>query len=371
MNEYSETVNKEWQRQIDELQKANIMIVGGTGVGKSALVNYIFGENVAEEGAGKPITRGMIRYEPDNIPVVLIDTEGYEISENGIDDSNFRTKILPKIDEFQNKDLKEQIHIAWYCISISNNRVTEFDIENIKILQDKLSNNCAIVFTQCDNDEEDDDGNGVKAKLFKTILRDNNIKLNIFETSSKKDLDLTLDFEKLISWSSDSLPEESLKYSFIASQKLSIDAKYKLAHKYVLATATTAAVTGATPIPFADAVLISGQQIAMAVKISSIFGISSMGDRVVDLLKTQIASALAKTLAASLTKFIPVLGSIINAAVAGSITYGLGFGLIKTFEKACHDYLDNNEEPDWVKLFSDESLWSHVKSGIKNWDNNK
>lgn len=370
MSEYSEQVKNEWKRQVDELQKANIMIVGGTGVGKSALVNYIFGENVAKEGSGKPITRGMIRYEPKDIPVVLIDTEGYEISKNRVDSSNFRKNIIPKIEEYQRKELKEQIHIAWYCISISNNRITDFDIENIKIIEKKLSGRCAIVLTQCDNDEEDTNGDGIKAKLFEKILHDNNIHLNIFETSTDGDLDLKLDFEKLISWSSSSLPEEALRHSFIASQKRSIKAKYNHAHKYVLATSLTAAATGATPIPFADAVLISGQQIAMAVKIAAIFGVSSMGDRAVDLLKTQIASTLGKTLVVSLTKFIPVLGSAINAVVAGSITYGLGYGLIKVFEKACYDFLENNEEPDWGKLFSDESLWNHVKTGFDNWKNN-
>lgn len=371
MSEYSAQVNNEWKQQVDELQKANIMIVGGTGVGKSALVNYVFGENVAEEGAGKPVTRGMHKYEPKDIPIVLIDTEGYEISEKGIDASNFRTKIIPKIEEFQREELKNQIHIAWYCISISNNRITDFDIENIKIIQEKLSDRCAIVLTQCDNDEEDSHGNGIKAELFKKILHDSNIYLNVFETSTNKDLDLKLDFEKLIAWSSESLPDEALRLSFIASQKLSIKAKYEHAHKYVLTASATAAATGATPIPFSDAILISSQQIAMAVKISSIFGISSMGDRAVDLLKTQIASSLGKTLVASLTKFIPVLGSVINATVAGSITYGLGFGLMKTFEKACYDYLDNNKEPNWVELFSDGSLWRHVNSGIANWKNRK
>jgi uncharacterized protein (DUF697 family)/GTP-binding protein EngB required for normal cell division len=371
VGEYSEQVKNEWKRQVDELQKANIMIVGGTGVGKSALVNYIFGENVAKEGSGKPITRGMHKYEPKNIPVVLIDTEGYEISENGADVSNFRKNIIPKIEEYQNKELKKQIHIAWYCISISNNRITDFDLENIKIIEEKLSGHCAIVLTQCDNDEEDSNGKGVKAELFKKILYDNNINLNIFEISTNRDLDLKLDFENLISWSSKSLPEEALRLSFIASQKRSIKAKYEVAHKYVLATSASAAATAATPIPFADMPIISGLQIAMAVKIASIFGISSMGDRAVDLLKTQIAATLGKTLAAELTKFIPVLGSLINVSIAGSITYGLGYGLIKTFEKACYDFLEKNEEPDWVKLFSDESLWNNVKRGFDNRKNDE
>ena len=33
--------------------KTNILIAGKSGVGKSSLLNYIFGEEVAETGAGK------------------------------------------------------------------------------------------------------------------------------------------------------------------------------------------------------------------------------------------------------------------------------------------------------------------------------
>ena len=36
--------------------KTNILIAGKSGVGKSSLLNYIFGEEVAETGAGKPVT---------------------------------------------------------------------------------------------------------------------------------------------------------------------------------------------------------------------------------------------------------------------------------------------------------------------------
>lgn len=35
--------------------KTNILIAGKSGVGKSSLLNYIFGEEVAETGAGKPV----------------------------------------------------------------------------------------------------------------------------------------------------------------------------------------------------------------------------------------------------------------------------------------------------------------------------
>jgi len=367
-NDYEKQVNEEWQRQVEELKKPNIMIVGGTGVGKSSLVNYVFGEQVAKVGSGQPVTRGMHRYEPKNIPIVLFDTEGYEISAAGVDASNFRTNILPKIDEYQAKEIKEQIHLAWYCISISNNRITDFDIDNVKLIQQKLNNRCAIILTQCDNDEEDSNGKGVKAELFKQILREKDIQLNVFETAAiTNGMDLPLDIEKLIDWSSEALPEGDLRYSFIVGQKRSIQAKCELAKKEVIRIVSSTAATALIPIPISDAALISAQQLYMATRIASIFGMSSMGNTVQNLLKTQIASSFGILFAASLTKFVPILGSMINSAVAATITYSLGYALIKLFEKACNDYLDNGIEPDWVNLFSNESLWGDVREGMNQW----
>ena len=36
-----------------ELKRMNFMIIGSSGVGKSTLINELFGEKVAEEGSGK------------------------------------------------------------------------------------------------------------------------------------------------------------------------------------------------------------------------------------------------------------------------------------------------------------------------------
>lgn len=37
--------------------KLNVLIVGKTGVGKSTLINAVFGDKVAKTGSGKPITQ--------------------------------------------------------------------------------------------------------------------------------------------------------------------------------------------------------------------------------------------------------------------------------------------------------------------------
>ncbi|MBQ2431273.1 MAG: 50S ribosome-binding GTPase [Campylobacter sp.] len=43
-----------------KLDKLNVLIVGKTGVGKSTLINTIFGRNVVRTGSGEPITKKIV-----------------------------------------------------------------------------------------------------------------------------------------------------------------------------------------------------------------------------------------------------------------------------------------------------------------------
>ena len=64
------------------VKKPSVLVTGGTGVGKSSLINHLFGMDVAKTGNGKPMTDRITRYEPENYDVVLYDTLGYEVVEN-------------------------------------------------------------------------------------------------------------------------------------------------------------------------------------------------------------------------------------------------------------------------------------------------
>jgi len=55
----------------------NLAVIGGSGVGKSSLVNAVFGRNLAKVGKGLPVTRGVQYYEDDSLGIW--DVEGFEI----------------------------------------------------------------------------------------------------------------------------------------------------------------------------------------------------------------------------------------------------------------------------------------------------
>ncbi|WP_421275523.1 YcjF family protein [Aeromonas veronii] len=375
MASIEDRLEEQFDNEMAQVSRPNLMIVGGTGVGKSSLINLIFGKSIAKVGTGQPVTRGCERYEYPKVPLVIFDTEGYEVSEGKISAGNFREKIIPEIKQRKNKALNEQIHLIWYCLSVANHRITDFDLDNLRLITDQLDIPVAVVLTQCDAEPVDEQGNGETSQIFRQVLRENGMTCEVFETCANNpnhDPELKLDLEKLIDWSSTSLSNDSLRRSFVAAQIASLQAKRSEAMNIIMTySATTAASAGFNPIPMSDALLIVPQQIAMAASLAKIYGIDSMGEIAVSMLKGQIISLMGRQLAASLTKLIPVLGQFINAGVAGVITGGLGLALVEVYERAIEGYLKTGKAPDWTKLLSSELFMQAFNSGLANWKANK
>jgi uncharacterized protein (DUF697 family) len=154
------------------------------------------------------------------------------------------------------------------------------------------------------------------------------------------------DWDKLISWSHSKLPDV-FKDRFVSGLKAGLEEKKKQAHIALGVATAFAAAIGASPIPFSDALLLIPVQTGMIIKILSIYGIKISDSSILSLLGTTAISAMGKSIAGTLLKFIPGVGSIvggtINALVASTITGAIGKALIEICHKQCMDMLNGKD----------------------------
>lgn len=191
-NQLKEQFEKDLREAKISIKRPNILLLGNTGVGKSSLINTIFGSKLAEISHIKPETRGFHLYSTPDVSVNIIDSEGYEL----YNEASFKQMLDNYIAE-NSADETKQIHICWYCISISSCRVSPFDIENVKYLLSKKIPT-AVVFTQCDKDNPE--GSIAKA-LSEVVYRNFASKVPCFHASNDTEINKELDIDKLIGWS--------------------------------------------------------------------------------------------------------------------------------------------------------------------------
>ncbi len=105
-----------------EKPKMNILLMGATGVGKSSLINALFGEEIAKTGVGKPITQHLEKYIDEKKGLILWDTKGIEAK----DYHETVQSVQKEMEEsFEKLDEKEAIDVAYLCVKETSGRVEE------------------------------------------------------------------------------------------------------------------------------------------------------------------------------------------------------------------------------------------------------
>ncbi len=105
-----------------EKPKMNVLLMGATGVGKSLLINALFGEEIAKTGVGKPIAQHLEKFIDEKKGLILWDTKGIEAK-----DYHETVQSLQKEMEesFEKLDEKEAIDVAYLCVKETSGRVQE------------------------------------------------------------------------------------------------------------------------------------------------------------------------------------------------------------------------------------------------------
>ncbi len=111
----------------------SILFLGGTGVGKSSLINFLADKEIAKSGITSSvggITRGFHDYTNislGNNKFNLIDSEGYELNK----EQNWINMIRPKID-LGSRFAGSWIETFVFCVDASKGRIQAFEESVIK-----------------------------------------------------------------------------------------------------------------------------------------------------------------------------------------------------------------------------------------------
>lgn len=128
------------------------------------------------------------------------------------------------------------------------------------------------------------------------------------------------------------------------------DEKAKQSALIVQKCALTAALTGAVPIPIADAPILISNEIMMMGMINSRFGISIKKDTLLKVLTIVLGvsgtTIVGKTIVSSMLKIIPIGGQVAGAAISSGTAAVLTYALGSSYIEVCKYMLEHFDDFD-------------------------
>ncbi|OZD43244.1 GTPase [Rhodococcus sp. 06-1477-1B] len=335
----------------------NLAIVGASGVGKSSLVNAVFGRDWAKVGRGLPVTRGVHFYSDDSLGIW--DVEGFEIGSPIPPDQQLRNHL----DAIAAHPGDHQISVVWYCVKANDDRLTPADIAMIREL-DARGLPVILVLTKVDWIKNPLTGHQSVAKDVQAFvdwlndpvdpstgerLRIPYRQVILTSTRDKHGKGKGHGLGDLVTQTLDLAPERD-KDAFRIAQRLNLPWKREMARPIIAAAAAAAAGAATVPLPVSDAVTLAPIQLTMMGRIAAIYDLE---------VKTMLsAGALAqfgvqvagRALATSFLKLIPGAGIVVNAAVAGALTAATGESWLKICELLHTGKIDVRKlDQEWAK----------------------
>ena len=150
---------------VETLDRTNVLIMGKSGVGKSSLLNYMFGKEIQPVGTGAPVTKAELNcfdYKYDeNFCIRIYDTWGLEPGADRA--AAWKKTILEEVHRQDKKSIKDWFNTIIFCLSRNSDRVEDFEVEIIKGLV-REKNQVAIVITHCQSKDDE------KAKTLRNAM---------------------------------------------------------------------------------------------------------------------------------------------------------------------------------------------------------
>lgn len=310
------------------LPACNIALSGGSGVGKSTLLNAIFGRDLADTGIGKPVTAAAKWYEEPRFPVRLLDTRGLERG----DFSRTIGELEAALQQGRTRShAQDQPHVLWICIDGTSSRIQDSDQQLVSMAK-RLELPVIVVVTKAWFDS-------TLAEKARVEFSDPPVRSVVSVIAARRtfaggEVVGPSGLQDLVEQTLRLLPDAQ-KAAMAAAQRVVLQPKIDQARNAIETACKAAGTIAMNPIPFADAVLLAPVQIAMIVAVTKRMGVelSEEGWKaliagVAGPLLAMIAGRMLAGAAGNLLKTIPGVGSLaggsLNAAVAYGLTKALG-----------------------------------------------
>ena len=139
-------------------ESTNVLIIGKSGVGKSSLVNYLFGKELQPVGVGAPVTKMQIKeftYKYDkHFEMHIYDTWGLEPSTQKAE--LWKKTIFDEIARHDKESISEWFNTIIFCLNAKSSRIEDFELDIMEqLLREK--NHLTIALTHC-RSKDDPDG---------------------------------------------------------------------------------------------------------------------------------------------------------------------------------------------------------------------
>ena len=170
----------------------NVLIIGKSGVGKSSLLNYMFGRELQKVGVGAPVTimevKEFVYKYDDHFEMHIYDTWGLEPSAQKAEE--WKETIFEEIGRHDKKNISEWFNTIIFCLNAKSARVEDFEIDIMEeLLREK--NHVTVALTHC-NSKSDPDGivlrESVKEELTKRRIEAPDDRNFVFVSNVRKKL---------------------------------------------------------------------------------------------------------------------------------------------------------------------------------------
>lgn len=301
--------------------KANILVCGYTGCGKTSLVQAFCDKDVVPDSAvghAEPKTMEFKYYEIGDVG--FWDSKGMELGQTEDSFLEYVTSFVKShqysIDQAEQLRGGEQhIHILWYCIAGDRARVTKCD----RNLIEQLFDTTLVVVTKNDIIKRKQ-RKAIIAELLEIGVNEKNVMLCSSDNRSG--------LKRLLERTRQLMPDAQCKYleDLYIEKENELKASADTAAINCITWATIrAAAIAVSPLPLADVPFLAGNEAYMITEIGSAYGVAVTQSMITGFLGALGATWVGFTLASFLPGF--------KIVVATSITYSVGYAAKLWFEK--------------------------------------